>query len=265
MKASSTGSRWLLLMLVVPCGNAFTTHGNNYEVFLTSLKSHGEDKDQQDTRYISRDDYDNILLHRRNFAKQAILVASGLMSADFMGQQNPMAHAIGPTKITLIPTSYSAVICNKPIPGQKAMMGMRGLCVTAYADLKEKPPKELLKVGVYGFVTDGETGDSVLANNPDLSTDSGQFAMIESIKPTDRSIVFEFIAAVPMDRDLSKYDNGIGPLNFDSLRILSYPGGQQFGAISPCEMNEFSSDCEEWEAENGPYVKQEYMVKSKKG
>ena len=44
--------------------------------------------------------------------------------------------------------------------------------------------------------------------------------------------------------------------------MISYPGGQQYGAINPCEMNEFSSECEEWEAENGPYVKEEYMVKS---
>jgi hypothetical protein len=38
-----------------------------------------------------------------------------------------------------------------------------------------------------------------LANNPDLSTDAGQFAMIESIKPTDKRIQFEFIAAVPRE------------------------------------------------------------------
>jgi hypothetical protein len=38
-----------------------------------------------------------------------------------------------------------------------------------------------------------------LANNPDLSTDAGQFAMIESVKPTDKKIQFEFIAAVPRE------------------------------------------------------------------
>jgi len=46
------------------------------------------------------------------------------------------------------------------------------------------------------------------------------------------------------------------------LRVISFPGGQQFGAISPCEMNEFSDECEVWEKDNGPYVKAEYMVKS---
>jgi hypothetical protein len=68
------------------------------------------------------------------------------------------------------------------------MAGMRGLCVTVEASLDEAPPKDLNKVGVYGFVTDGETGDSVLANNPDLSTDAGQFAMIESITTDDRKV-----------------------------------------------------------------------------
>lgn len=68
------------------------------------------------------------------------------------------------------------------------MRGMRGLCVTVQATLLESPPKPLQKVGVYGFVTDGETGDSVLANNPDLSTDAGQFAMIETIQTTDKEV-----------------------------------------------------------------------------
>lgn len=174
------------------------------------------------------------------------------------------AQAIGPVKIFLEPDSYVAKPCppSKPIPGQMAMKGMRGLCVTVQATLQEPSPKDLDKVGVYGFITDGETGDSVLANNPDLSTDAGQFAMIDVIKSTDKKVTFEFVAAVPMDKNLSQYENGIGPLNFEGIRIISYPGGQQFGAISPCEMNEFSEECEAWEKENGPYQKAEFMMKS---
>lgn len=56
--------------------------------------------------------------------------------------------------------------------------------------------------------------------------------------------------------------SGIAPLNFESLRVISYPGGQQYGAINPCEMNEFSDECEAWEAENGPYERGEFMVRS---
>lgn len=80
------------------------------------------------------------------------------------------AQAIGPVKLSLNPTKYSAAPCppSKPIPGEKAMFGMRGLCVTVQADVLDVSPKDLEKVGVYGFVIDGETGNSVLANNPDL-------------------------------------------------------------------------------------------------
>jgi hypothetical protein len=197
-------------------------------------------------------------------SRRAFLASTAAAATVAITWTPPDAQAVGPVKIALEPTKYSAVICppNRPIPGEKAMLGMRGLCVTVEANMKESTPKDLEKVGVYGFITDGDTGDSVLANNPDLSTDAGQFAMIESVTTKDKKVVFEFIAAVPKDRDLSQYQNGIGPLDFQSLRIISYPGGQQFGAISPCEMNEFSEECEAWEAENGPYEKADYMVKS---
>lgn len=111
------------------------------------------------------------------------------------------AHAVGPTKINLLNPTYTAIPCpkDKPIPGEKAMKGMKGLCVTVKVDLEDAPAKDLEKVGVYGFITDKGTGESVLANNPDLSTDAGQFAMIESVKPSDKRIEFEFIAAVPRE------------------------------------------------------------------
>jgi len=171
---------------------------------------------------------------------------------------------VGPVKLRLENPKYFAQICppDRPIPGEKAMKGMKGVCVTVDADLAEISPKDLEKVGVYGFVTDDATGNSVLANNPDLSTDAGQFAMIETITPSTKKVQFEFIAAVPKDKDLSKEENGIGQLNFGSLRVISFPGGQQYGAISPCEYNEFSAECDEWEEENGPYKKGNFMVQS---
>jgi hypothetical protein len=60
--------------------------------------------------------------------------------------------------------------------------------------------------------------------SPDLSTDAGQFAMIESVSPKDTKLQFEFIAAIPKTKDVSQYENGIGTLQFDSLRIISFPG-----------------------------------------
>jgi len=175
-----------------------------------------------------------------------------------------VANAVGPIKIDIKNPTYTAAPCPKdrPIPGEKAMKGMRGLCVQVKADLAENSPKDLDKVGVYGYVNDPYSSESVLANNPDSGTDAGQFAMIPTVLTTDKKIEFEFIAAVPMEKPIQQYEDGIGPLDFKSLRIISFPGGQQFGAIDPCEMNEFSDECEAWEAENGPYEKAAFMIKS---
>jgi hypothetical protein len=90
----------------------------------------------------------------------------------------------------------------------------------------------------------------------------GQFAMVDAVNPKDKKLQFEFIAAVPSETDISSFEAGIAPLNFASLRVISFPGGQQYGAINPCEMNEFSDECGVWEEENGPYEKKEYMIKS---
>lgn len=203
---------------------------------------------------------------RRTFFSQAasLTTATAFLSSFSTTVDPQPASAIGPIKIDLLSPTYSAAPCppSRPIPGEKAMKGMKGLCVTVQAELKNATPKDLKDVGVYGFVTDAITGDSVLANNPDLSTDAGQFGMVTAIKTTDKNVEFEFVAAVPMEKDVSKFENGIGELDFSSLRVINFPGGQQFGEISPCEMNEFGAECEEWEAENGPYEKKEFMVKS---
>lgn len=206
---------------------------------------------------------------RRRFVSQSIAFGLGTATASTLAtntinNNGGVANAVGPIKIDIVNPTYTAAPCpkDKPIPGEKAMKGMRGLCVQVKAELAENSPKLLDKVGVYGYVDDALTSESVLANNPDSGTDAGQFAMIPSVTTTDKKIEFEFIAAVPMEKDISQYENGIGPLTFKSLRIISFPGGQQFGAISPCEMNEFSEECEAWEAENGPYERGEFMVKS---
>jgi hypothetical protein len=206
----------------------------------------------------------NVVPTRRGFVTKSI--SSCWIGTSILLTNSRPAQSIGPVKVDLQNPTYIAVPCppSKPIPGEKAMKGLRGLCVTVQAELTEPPPKELEKVGVYGFVKDGDSGDSVLANNPDLSTDAGQFSMIERVTPSDTKVTFEFIAAIPMERDLSLYENGIGPLDFSSLRIISYPGGEQYGAINPCEMNEFSEECDAWVEENGPYEKGKFMMESNK-
>lgn len=192
------------------------------------------------------------------------LVASG--SAAFVtATTSPQdADAIGPIRLDIVNQKYFAEPCPKdrPIPGQKAMAGMRGLCVTVDAEFTEPAPKDLDKVGVYGFITYGNTGESVLANNPDGSTDAGQFTIVPFVEANQKKIRFDFIAAIPREKSIAEFENGIGPLKFSSLRLVSFPGGQQYGAISPCEMNEFSEECEVWETENGPYKKGNFMIKS---
>jgi hypothetical protein len=116
----------------------------------------------------AEDDSTPTSVHRRGFLSQTI-ASVGMVAAAVTSPPQP-AQAIGPVKLALEPRSYQAAPCppSKPIPGEKAMFGMRGLCVTVKADLIDTSPKDLEKVGVYGFVVDAETGNSVLANNPDL-------------------------------------------------------------------------------------------------
>merc|ERR1719343_1344278 len=101
---------------------------------------------------------------RRGFVSKSIAFALGTSTAS-LGRTNSVsdnfstggvANAIGPIKIDLINPTYTAAPCpkDKPIPGEKAMKGMRGLCVTVDVDLEELPDRELDKIGVYGYVTD---------------------------------------------------------------------------------------------------------------
>ena len=57
-----------------------------------------------------------------------------------------VANAVGPVKIDIVNPTYTAAPCpkDKPIPGEKAMKGMRGLCVQVKADLAENSPKVCL-------------------------------------------------------------------------------------------------------------------------
>lgn len=160
----------------------------------------------------SNNNDNNTEISRRNVFSKAITsavtaasVAGILNNGDFLMPEP--ANAIGPVKINLLNPTYTAIPCpkDKPIPGEKAMKGMRGLCVTVDVDLEDLPDRPLEKIGVYGYITDKGTGESVLANNPDLSTDAGQFAIIQEIKPNQKKTQFEFIAAVP--REIVRYRN----------------------------------------------------------
>ena len=76
--------------------------------------------------------------NRRSFLKTAsFLGISGVVATTSAPKD---AEAVGPVKLNLKVNSYSARICppDRPIPGEKAMKGMKGLCVTVNADVTGK-------------------------------------------------------------------------------------------------------------------------------
>ena len=78
--------------------------------------------------------------------------------------------------------------------------------------------------GTCGFKVDMYSGNRVLASNTDLITDAGQFSMIESATTETKSIEFELVSAVPMEKDVKQYENGIEPLKCGSSQLVSCPG-----------------------------------------
>lgn len=84
--------------------------------------------------------------NRRGFFK--IVGAAG--AAAVVTAAPNKAEAIGPVKLKLKVNSYSAKICppDRPIPGEKAMKGMKGLCVTVNADVQDVSPKASIMLNV---------------------------------------------------------------------------------------------------------------------
>jgi hypothetical protein len=92
---------------------------------------------------------------RRRFMSTGVAFALGgttasLVSVDGTNSNNKgnlsgggVANAVGPIKINIINPTYTASPCpkDKPIPGEKAMKGMRGLCVQVKGELEENSPK----------------------------------------------------------------------------------------------------------------------------
>mmetsp|Transcript_9212 Transcript_9212/g.12195 ORF Transcript_9212/g.12195 Transcript_9212/m.12195 type:complete len:226 (+) Transcript_9212:300-977(+) len=146
--------------------------------------------------------------------------------------------AIGPVKFPLENVEYKAVDCaGRKLPGSKAVAGLKAICVEITAETTSKEKKPVIDASVFGFVKD-EFGNSVVANNPDASTDAGQFAIIDEIRPGKSKVSFQFVAAIPEERE------GLGILNFESLKAISYPGGNRFKAISECDFNPSADECD---------------------
>lgn len=100
--------------------------------------------------------------------------------------------------------------------------------------------KELTNVGVYGFVKENEAGNSVLPNNPDFKSDSGQYAMIDKISPGVSNVRYQFVAAVSQDPSKEQ----IPPLTFFKTKARAYPGGDKFKPLDECEIDPRAEGCE---------------------
>ena len=92
------------------------------------------------------------------------------------------ALAFGPVEIPLNILSYKPVaLCNgqpPTMPGQKAAEGLYPICIEVEAKVQNPGKATLNDVSVYGFVKEDGAGNSVLPNNPDFKSDSGQYAMV---------------------------------------------------------------------------------------
>lgn len=171
-------------------------------------------------------------------AAPALLVSLGLIG----GSVQP-SWALGPVNMKLKVKGYKAVeLCNgqKPImPGQKAMEGLFPVCLEVEAEVSNPDAKQTLKdVSVYGFVKEDAAGNSVLPNNPDFSTDAGQYAMIKTVEPGESTIKYQFVAAVsanPKKEELPK-------ISFFKTKATSFPGGAKFAPLSECEMDPRNCD-----------------------
>ena len=90
---------------------------------------------------------------RRGFVSKSVAFTLGTVTASTLANNDAIdnnnlstggvANAVGPIKINIINPTYKAAPCpkDKPIPGEKAMKGMRGLCVQVKAELEENSPK----------------------------------------------------------------------------------------------------------------------------
>ena len=173
----------------------------------------------------------------------ARVAASSALVIGSLGPMGLPAHAFGPINMDMTVKDYKQVeLCNgkKPImPGQKAMEGLFPVCLEVTADIKNpKAGKALKDVSVYGFVKEAAAGNSVLPNNPDFSTDAGQYAMIKSVEPGDSTITYQFVAAVSTDPKKEE----IPKITFFKTKATSYPGGSKFQPLGECEMDPRNCD-----------------------
>lgn len=180
---------------------------------------------------------------RRDAIKSTLAAAAATLAL-----AGPRAEAVGPVNMELSDVEYEAVECPPSLKagriggafGGSASREVLQQCVKVTCSVTNPTKKSLIDAAVFGFVLDPITGASVIANNPDLRSDAGQFASIDEVAPGDQRVSFIFVAT------LGKESQGkLPPLDFRSIKAISYPGGARFAELSPCELDSLAPECED--------------------
>ncbi len=140
--------------------------------------------------------------------------------------------------------------------GGGASVGIAQKCVKVTARAVNNQKTTVEDASVFGFVINGKDGSSVVANNPDMRTDAGQFAMIDKVPPGETDVEFLFVAQQNTDcRPTRKTKTSeattcpiegtepLVPLKFQGIKAISYPGGDRYKTYDECEQNEFAEGC----------------------
>lgn len=206
-------------------------------------------------------------LGRRGALARGVAAAAGAalaLAAPLAGSPSP-AVAIGPVNLDLDGLQYEETVCPPELAagriggafGGSAAKNVEQACVkvTATVDNSGRGAKPLNQVAVFGFVVDPITGASVIANNPDMRSDAGQFAQIDTV-PVGEAAKVEFVFVATIGKD----QNGKLPkLEFKSVRAISYPGGARFEGLSPCELDSLSPECDEVSEEDRDALRKKKM------
>ena len=198
------------------------------------------------------------------FLKQiaSSVAAVSLIQLPIFAASHPV-QAFGPVEMKdfKIKKYENVELCDgrKPImPGQKAMEGLYPACIEVEATLTNPNEKTYKDVSVYGMVKENEAGNSVLPNNPDFSTDAGQYAMIKKVLPGEQEVKFQFVVATTKN---PLKGEKIPELTFFNQKVVSMPGGNKFVPLDECEIDPRADGCEDNERDNRgrDYVKYKPM------
>jgi hypothetical protein len=174
---------------------------------------------------------------RRLMLQTATLAVAGVALAP-----NP-AESIGPINVELVVKRYTEVDCPPELAagriggalGAAASKGVKQRCIRVEVTGVNPGKATLIDSAVFGRVFNDQ-GNSIVANNQDGRTDAGQFAMIPKIVPGQSDFDFIFVST-------DSRGTQFGTLKFESLKAISYPGGERYKVYNPCEQNPAMEGC----------------------